>query len=158
MKHPRKREVQDDYETPIEAWKMLEPIVPKDKVIWDPFYCQGLSLKNFKELGYNIIHTNEDFFKREVPDCDIIISNPPFSNKKVVLEKLIEIDKPFILIYPTLTLNSRYFINLFKNRHIQFLVPNKRIKFLNRAAGKNCAFETLFFCYKMNLSNDITYL
>ena len=38
----------DNYETDKEVWKRLEQYIPKDKIIWSPFYCSGKQKKYFK--------------------------------------------------------------------------------------------------------------
>ena len=141
----------DDFETPIEVWKNIEQFIPKDKQIWCPFYYNGEH--KLKDLGYDIIHEEEDFFENN--KGDIIIDNPPFSIKKKILEYCIEIDKPFILIMPSSTINYQYF-KIFKD-NIQIIIPPKRYNFL--PGNKSSAtFDCLYFCYKMNLEKDITWL
>ena len=41
------------------------------------------------------LSTGKDFFSTEPPACDYIISNPPYSLKGEVLERLFDLDKPF---------------------------------------------------------------
>lgn len=85
-------------------------LLPEDKVYYDPFYLDGSSGNHLKELGLNVIHSNTDFFTNQV-DYDIIITNPPFSQKKAVLEKLIKDGKPFIMIMPVTLLIQKTFFN-----------------------------------------------
>ena len=33
--------VNDNFETPIEVWKNIKHLIPNDKKIWCPFYCDG---------------------------------------------------------------------------------------------------------------------
>ena len=41
---PWKRVVNDDYETPEEAWNLMtQYLKKKDITIWDPFYSRGLA-------------------------------------------------------------------------------------------------------------------
>ena len=47
---------------------------------------------------YSHIKMGQDFFLMEVPECDYIISNPPYSQKGRVLERLYEIGKPFAML------------------------------------------------------------
>ena len=152
----------DSYMTPKYAWENIKHLIPKDSVIWEPFYGDGTSGIFFEELGFNVIHRNEDFFDNN--HGDIIVSNPPYSMKKRVFEKLKELDKPFIMLVPMATLNSKYFRELFADQ-IQIIVPKKRIHFLKEVDGvvdpnqKNgCPFDTWYFCYKMNLERDLTWL
>ena len=141
----------DDFNTPVEIWKDIEKYIPKDKEIWCPFYFNGDH--KLKELGFDIIHNQEDFFKNN--RGEIIIDNPPFSIKKHVLKRMIEIDKPFMLIMPVSTLCYQYF-NIYKDK-IQILVPSKRYDFLPDKKA-SATFDCLWYCYKMKLDKDITFL
>jgi hypothetical protein len=95
---------------------------------------------------------------------DVIVSNPPFSKSKQVMERLKLLDKPFILILPSQKINSGYMRNTFKEK-LQIIIPPKRIHFIKLVNGvvpenwKNaCAFDCFYYCYKIDLPNDITWL
>lgn len=141
----------DDCITPIHVWKDIQEYIPNDKKIWCPFYFNGSH--TLKELGYDIIHNNEDFFKND--RGDIVVDNPPFSIKKQILERMYELDKPFILIMPVSTLCYKYF-KKFKN-DIQIIIPPKRYNFAPELKS-SASFDCLFYCYKMNLEKDIIFL
>jgi hypothetical protein len=147
-----KPRVNDNLKTPIEVWSNIQKYIPENKIIWCPFYFDGDH--KLKELGYDIIHENKDFFTY-VPEYDIIIDNPPYSIKKKVLHRLLEIDKPFIMIMPVSTLCYQYF-KVFKN-NIQIIVPPRRYDFIPEKKS-SATFDCLYFCYKMNLEKDIIFL
>ena len=52
----------DNYATDKKGWEIIQSYIPKDKVIWSPFYCDGKQKEYFEEMGYNIIHEDKDFF------------------------------------------------------------------------------------------------
>lgn len=54
--------VHDDYMTPKSAWEAIHSYIPKDKMIWEPFYGDGKSGDYLKELGFHVIHEPMDFF------------------------------------------------------------------------------------------------
>jgi len=143
--------VYDDCITPLSVWEQIKQFIPEDKEIWCPFYFNGEH--KLRELGYEIIHNNEDFFYNN--RGDIIIDNPPFSIKKKVLERLLEIDKPFILIMPVSTLCYNYMRN-YKDK-IQIIIPPKRINFAPQLKS-SASFDCLYYCYKMNLEKDINWI
>jgi hypothetical protein len=148
----------DNYITNKEEWFRIKEYIPKDKVIWCPFYCDGSMKEDFKEMGFDIIHENEDFFENN--KGDIVIDNPPFSKKKEVLTRLKELDKPFILICPSMMLSYKYFQELYKNE-IQIIIPQTRIKFRHLNSTNNNytpPFASFYFCYKMNLDKDIIFI
>ena len=146
--NPQKK---DDFITPINIWKDIQQFIPEDKKIWCPFYFNGNH--TLRDLGYDIIHEEEDFFENN--KGDIIIDNPPFSIKKEILKYCLEMDKPFILIMPTSTINYQYF-KIFKD-NIQIIIPPKRYNFTPEKKSSP-SFDCLFYCYKMNLEKDITWL
>lgn len=151
----------DDYQTPRSAWEAIRPYIPTDKTIWEPFYCDGKSGEIMRDMGYNVIHRKEDFFENN--HGDIVVSNPPYSMKRQVLERLIRLDKPFILLMPLATLACRYMRALVGDS-IQLIIPPKRIEFIKMADGipvkvaTHCSFDTIYFCWKMSLQKDIIYL
>jgi len=145
--------VNDDCITPLEVWKNIEKYIPKNKKIWCPFYFEGEH--KLKELGFDIIHENKDFFHYEPDDYDIIIDNPPFSIKKQVVQRLREINKPFILIMPVSTLCYNYF-KIYKE-NIQIMIPPKRYNFAPQLKS-SASFDCLYYCYKMDLEKDIIFL
>ena len=155
------------YFTPKSAWENIVDYLPKDKIIYEPFNDVNnpnslLSSQYLRELGCNVIskpynpETNEnDFFTSDYGDC--VISNPPFTLKRKVVNRLYELDKPFILIMPTSTITPQYF-NKFKN-HLQIIVPKKRINFnYYKNDKKSCSFDTFYYCWKMNLQKDLIFL
>ena len=117
----------DDYMTPKYAWENIKDYIPKNKVIWEAFYGDGTSGQILKDLGFDVIHKEVDFFKENLGD--IIVSNPPFSKTKEIMKRLLIIDKPFILIMPSSKINYNYFRE-WKNKNIQIIIPKKRIDFI----------------------------
>jgi hypothetical protein len=153
----------DDYMTPKSAWEAIQHIIPRDKVIWEAFYGDGKSGDFLKELGFNVIHQEEDFF--ETSHGDIVVSNPPFTKCPEVLERLKSLDKPFILIMPCIKLVTQYMRRLFSgDNDLQIIVPRKRIQFKKLIDGKEaesknaCNFDCFYYCYKIGLPNAITWL
>jgi len=152
--------------TPKSAWENIQHLIPKDKVIWEAFFGDGKSGDYLTELGFNVIHEKIDFFSNN--KGDIVISNPPFTMKKEVLTRLVKLDKPFILIMPSSTLNTKYIRKIFEDKEdkLKIIIPKGRIHF-NKLVngktpknwGKQCYFDTFYFCYKIEgLENDITWL
>ena len=153
----------DDYMTPKSAWENISHIIPADKVIWEPFYGDGKSGEYLRELGFEVIHEEIDFFENNLGD--IIVTNPPFSKSKEVVARLMELDKPFIIIFPSSKICTSYMRDAFKNKKLQIIIPKKRIQFLKLLNGvvpdnwKNaCNFDCMYYSYKINLENDINWL
>tara|TARA_R110000782_G_C14524750_1_gene381545 strand:+ start:20 stop:517 length:498 start_codon:yes stop_codon:yes gene_type:complete len=160
--HTKTFQVHDDYMTPKYVWENIQQFIPKDKIIWEPFFGDGTSGEHLRELGFEVIHKPIDFFQHNVGD--IIVSNPPFSQSKNVLSRLRELDKPFILILPSSKINTSYIRENYKDDGLQIIIPRKRIQFIKMVNGEiteqknSCNFDCLYFCYRMNLPKDIIWL
>ena len=152
----------DDYMSPKYAWENINMYIPKDKIIWEAFYGDGKSGNFLTELGYEVIHEEVDFFENDLGD--IIVSNPPFSQSKEVMARLLILDKPFILILPSSKINTSYFRS-WKDKGLQIIIPRKRIHFTKLVGGvipdnykSSCNFDCFYYCYKIGLSKDIIWL
>jgi len=151
----------DHYFTPKSAWENIKDYIPKNKVIWEAFYGDGKSGEYLKELGFDVIHEPIDFFTHN--EGDIVVSNPPFSMCKKVISRMVELQKPFILILPAQKMCYQYFHSFGKNnKEFQIMIPKNRINFDYNGKDKSkklrANFDCLYYCWKMNLENDITFL
>jgi len=156
----------DDYMTPKHAWEDIKEYIPSEyKTIYEPFYGDGSSGKNLKEIlpENNIIHNPVDFYQYSTQyEYDMILSNPPFSDAKKIMPKMLELDKPFILLMPSSKINTNYFRE-WRKKNIQIIIPKKRINFIKFIDGKEVPskganFDCFYYCYKMNLPSDIMWL
>ena len=153
----------DDYMTPEIAWINIKNFIPADKIIWEPFYGDGKSGEYLEKLGFNGIDDQSYCFEND--NGDFVLSSPPFSKKKEVLTRLKELDKQFILILPASTITTQYIRELFKDDKLQIIIPRRRIHFDKKINGETpanwknaCNFDCFYYCYKMNLDNDIIFL
>jgi hypothetical protein len=152
--------------TPRYAWENIKQYIPKNKTIWEAFYGDGTSGEILKDLGFEVIHKNIDFFENNLGD--IIVSNCPFSIKKNVFTRLKKLDKPFIIIAPSAMIHTKYIKELFSKskESLKIIIPRKRIQFIKFKNGKKvpdqknkCNFDCFYYCYKIpNLKNGITWL
>ncbi len=145
----------DDYETSKEILTDLLPYIQDYKVIYDPFYCNGKVIEEWKELNKECINEKKDAFNREHPEnFDILISNIPFSCKEKCVELGIKLNKPFILLMPIDSLGSKWIKKYFDN--LQFIIPSGRYNFLKKGLKtKGCWFDTMWICYGLNLEEKI---
>jgi hypothetical protein len=151
--------------TPKSAWENIKEYIPNDKVIWEAFFGNGQSGNYLKELGFNTLHEDIDFFENDLGE--IVVSNPPFTKIPEVLARLKTLNKPFILIMPSSKINTQYFRKLFCDTEdpIQIIIPRKRIQFdkmvngeLVKDAKKACNFDCFYYCWKLSLERDIIWL
>ena len=149
----------DNYATDKNGWEIIKDYIPTDKKIYAPFYCDGKQKEHFKDMGFDIIHEDIDFFTNTF-EYDIIVDNPPFSKFKEICIKLKEIDKPFILLCPSRTIQLKHFIEKFKN-DIQIITPFKRPTFTHLTKpkkGYTPPFGVQYYCYKMDLPKDLIFI
>lgn len=140
--------------------------------IWFPFdnYDSPFKLKA-DELGLNYKATHKfdseenDFFTTQPPkDCDLMISNPPFSLQNKIIErsfKLIDdqLIKSFALLLPLSTLETPFRAKLYEKyeNKISIIIFKKRIKFLGCKTSFNKA--CCWICYNIpTLQNKLMWI
>ena len=149
----------DNLDTNEEAIKFLcdNLNLSKIKVVWECANGNNKISKYLKKLGIKVIKTDikkgKDYLKIDF-DCDVTITNPPFSLKNKFLKRAFELNKPFAFLLPLTTLEGNARNKLFKNKNIQVLIPNKRFDFTGK---KNCWFATAWFCWKLNLPKQLNF-
>ena len=151
----------DQYNTTPEIWEMIAHLIPKDKILFEAFLKDNWSSKSaiiLRDMGFNVVgNPTIDFFD-ELPEYDIIVSNPPYSMKKKIFQRLAVLDKPFILILPISTI-TKQFVKVLERDKVQMIIPSKRMQF--EKAGVELSrfwFDTCFLCYKMNFQRDISFI
>lgn len=92
-----------------------------------------------------------DFFKIQPPQCDYIISNPPYSLKGKVFERLFEIGKPFAMLVGVVGLfESEHRFNLFASNKFEIMYFNKRISYFksydDQKPSLNPPFSSVYVC------------
>jgi hypothetical protein len=160
----------DNYTTPSIGFDIIAPYLNKEHTIYEPFYCDGKAKEHLNKLGFdNVIHNDEDFFLNyDKYEYDVIVSNPPYSIKKKIFEKLKEIDKPWAMLVPFESLGSKFLQDLYKNE-LQVLIPPRRISFIKvKEAGidgefievptKGIALHVVWVTYNLNLPRDLLWL
>lgn len=146
----------DEVFTPMYAVKPLLKYINRNKIIWCPFDEEWSAFYQiFKRNGYKVIRSciqdGQDFFRYEpVEKYDVIISNPPFSKKDKVLQRLNELGKPFAILLPLNSIQGQTrYERCFKDG-IQLLAFDKRIdyhtNFNFKAYTKGNHFASAYFC------------
>lgn len=140
--------------TPLYAVDPILKYIPKDKIIWCPFDEEWSAFyRRLKEEGYNVVRSSlkdgQDFFTYEPNKWDVIVSNPPFSSKDKVLERLYSFKKPFAILLPLNSLQGKTRFKFF-TQGIQLLSFDSRISFHKPDSMdiviKGSPFATAYFC------------
>jgi len=172
FKDNSKYDIHDDYYTTEDTWRMIEHIIPKNKIIWEACMLNSDKSKSPEILekitGNNVIYnTKLDILETKL-ECDMIVTNIPFENKikKKVLSRLVELDLPFIIIMNSCNMFTKYIRQIFGEniKHLQIITPSGKIyyeKLLQNGdleIKKNTSFYSVFVVYKLNLTNDKLWL
>jgi hypothetical protein len=159
----------DDYYTTEDTWRMIEHLIPKDKTIWEACMLNS-SKSNSPQILKNIVGHDNVYYDTSLDilegsiGSDIIITNIPFETniKKKILQRLVELDRPFIIIMNSCNMFSKYLRNIFKDniKHLQIITPGTKIHYAKLLEDgtleykKNTSFYSVFVAYKMNLSTE----
>ena len=138
-------------------------IPPNKLTIWCPFDTKNSEFVIcLKEAGFNVIYSHiwngQDFFNYE-PDEEYhyIVSNPPFTKKLQVFERLYQLGKPFAMVMGLPILNYQE-VGLFfsekqkQNKNLQLLIVDKKVSF----DGNTASFNNSYFCWNI-LEKDIIF-
>lgn len=123
----------DEYHTPFYAIVPILEYLPKNAVVWCPFdtpesrYVEAIGKTNPVVCSH--IESGQDFYEYEPEKWDVIVSNPPFTNKRKIFERCLGFKKPFALLMSNTWLNDAAPKQLFKHKDLQLLMFDKRIKF-----------------------------
>lgn len=132
------------------------------KNIWFPFNNYDSHFKLYADelkLKYKATHIfddlGNDFFKTEPPtNCDLLISNPPFSKQNEIIKRTFELVenkkiKSFCLLLPLATLETPTRAEIYEKYvdKLSILIFKKRIRFLNTTGSfnKGCC----WICYNI---------
>lgn len=127
----------DEFFTPPYAiWPLLK-YIPSKVRIWCPFDTEESHfVKMLRRKGCDVLATHikhgEDFFTYEIPfEPHYIISNPPYSKKTEVLERLFWMGIPFAMLVGVVGLfESQRRFSMFRNNQFEVMYFNKRIAYL----------------------------
>jgi hypothetical protein len=127
--------------------EFLEPF--RGQIIWCPFdEVDSAFVRILSSAGHTVIRShinnNQDFYTYEPDEWDIIVSNPPFTNKRKIFERALSFGKSFALLMSNTWLNDAAPKQLFEDVDLQLLMFDLRIEFVGQA-GK-ITFSSSYYC------------
>jgi hypothetical protein len=144
----------DEAYTPAYGVTPILKYIPKDAKVWCPFDtkesefvkqigAQNLVIATHISTGYDFLTYTPDF------EWDVIVSNPPFTNKRKFFERALSFNKPFALIMTNTWLNDSAPKQLFKDKDLQLLMFDKRMKFYSPDGRPNdkITFSSSYYCW-----------
>lgn len=151
----------DEFYTPYYA---IEPILkylkPKSSV-WCPFDTKdSLFVKALEKEGHEVVYTHiedgHDFFEitPNPEEIDYVISNPPYSMKAEVLDKLFKDGIPFAMLLGVVGLfESQKRFDIFKNNEFEIMYFNRRVAYFKcyeeLKTSLNPPFSSVYICHNV---------
>lgn len=86
--------------------------------------------------------------------CDYIISNPPYSLKTEVLQRLFELDIPFAMLVGVVGLfESQKRFEMFRDNTFECMYLNRRVSYFknynDQKPSLNPPFSSVYICHRM---------
>ena len=155
----------DEYYTPTKVWNDIDSFLPELCVVYEPFFGQGHTYKYFDKMNYFMLgEADLDFFSaaatQMLKHCDCVITNPAFSIKYDVINRLVKFDVPFIMIFPMGCVTTIKFRTAFNENmnDVSIIVTRRRIKYIKNDELISPNFESCYVCYKMPQIKPIEFL
>lgn len=129
--------------------------------VWCPFDTEeSWFVKKLREHNCKVAATHisqgQNFFEitKLARHADVIVSNPPYSIKTEVLQKLFELDKPFAMLVGVVGLfESQKRFEMFRDNEFEIMYMNRRISYFKDYADEkpslNPPFSSVYLCHKV---------
>lgn len=153
------RKESDYYPTPSDATEalLLELKLPRSTRIWEPACGEGHMASVFAAQGHAVIATDVlfqgygtggiDFLNCEVPECDWVITNPPFALASKFIERCVGIGNPFALLLKSQYWHSKSRLSLFQAAPPALVLPlTWRPDFLFKTRGHGSPLMDCLWC------------
>ena len=137
----------DECYTPFSVWErfLKESVINDRTEFYEPFYGDGTAISGLIKNGYKIHGAPGDFWDIDWATAPAypILTNPPFSSKWIIIERLLELKREFHMILPwQVFFAHRYkldelkklyggdytWLNLSKTKEREFITPTGAIK------------------------------
>lgn len=150
----------DEFYTPAYAIDPIIKYIPSGSKVWCPFDTKdSLFVKMLRKHGCKVAPTHicngQDFFEMDLSKhCDYIVSNPPYSLKGGVLQRLFELDVPFAMLVGVVGLfESQQRFEMFRDNKFEIMYFNRRIAYFKnyeeQKPSLNPPFSSVYICHNM---------
>lgn len=146
----------DEFYTPQYAVTPILKYIPYGSKVWCPFdtaqsnFVKMLSMTN--KVEYSSLAEGRNFFEIQPPEgCQYIVSNPPYSCKTEVLERLFGFKIPFAMLVGVVGLfESRRRFELFRDNSFEIMYLSKRVSYFKEYSDPkpslNPPFSSVYVC------------
>lgn len=147
----------DECYTPAYGVAPILAYLPEGAVVWCPFDTEASQfVQLLRAAGHTVVRSHisegKDFMTYEPAEhWDVIVSNPPFTNKRDTFARALSFNKPFALIMANTWLNDAAPKKLFQHKDLQLLMFDKRMEF-SQADGRvtnKVTFGSSYFCWNL---------
>jgi len=149
----------DEYYTPPYAVEPILKYIQNNATVWCPFDTEHSHfVKMLRAQGNTVvlshIEDGHDFFFYEPEAYDVIVSNPPYSEKGRVFERLFSLRKPFAMLVGVVGIfESQKRFQMFRDNPFEIMYLNKRVAFyedhIDQKPTLNPPFSSVYICSGM---------
>ena len=142
----------------------VEPIVPYIKgTAWCPFDTEDSAfVKVLRRNGVKVVHTHiatgDDFFETE-RECDVVVSNPPYSLRTPIIKRLYALGKPWAMLFGMSGIfENKERVAMYKQYGVQVMYLSPRVQFIDPINHKvdNPPFQSGYVCWNL-LPKDLMF-
>jgi len=156
LKKTGNNESSDECYTPASAVKPLLEHLDKNLTYYEATSGISSNIVDFmRQEGFKVVSSNGlDFLNDELPDFDVVLTNPPYSKKDKFIEKCYDLKKPFALLLPVSSIQGKKRGAMFNENGVELLVLNGRVDFTGKGAPH---FGVAWFCNGI-LKNNLNFI
>ncbi len=146
----------DEFYTPTYAITPLLKYLNPNSEIWCPFDTEDSNfVKLLRKEGQKVtathITTGTDFFSIHNTDFDYVISNPPYSLKGQVLQRLFDMNCKFAMLVGVVGLfESQKRFEMFRDNQFEIMYMNRRVSYFKsyeeQKPSLNPPFSSVYVC------------
>jgi hypothetical protein len=150
---------QDEYYTPQYAIDPILKYIPTSAHVLCPFdthesYFVQSFTERMNKVSFSHIIDGIDFFEMERPEVDYVVSNPPYSMKAEVFERLFEWGIPFAMLVGVVGLfESQRRFDMFKGNDFEVMYLSRRVSYFESYTDTkpklNPPFSSVYITHKV---------
>jgi hypothetical protein len=156
-------QTRDLFQTPNYATDLIVPYINHEWLIWEACVGQEKIARRLREHNFTVLGTDiQDgpeynclTFEPEWTVWDCMITNPPFSLKRQIAKRFIELDKPFALLIPADW--SIWLIEAVEKSGCRLLIPNRRINYITPDILQHISDQETYKIVKKQLGLENSY-
>jgi hypothetical protein len=152
----------DHFQTdPVALNPLLKFLFPF-RIIWECAAGKGKLVKKLEDAGHIVVPTDiltgQDFLSCDPYVHDAIVTNPPYTIKDAFLQRCYELEKPFALLLPLTTFDSRKRRLMMKKHGVEVVFLPNRVNFETpNGMGSSSWFATAWFTKGLNIGQQLTF-